>query len=196
MSNAFAAIGCDARLVSGPADLSAAGAIVLPGVGAFAQGMERLERSGLAAAIREEVGERGKPLLGICLGMQLLASYGLEHGRREGLGLIPGRVERVLDPAVDKDLPVPHVGWNDVRAVGSPGIYRHLDGPVAAFYFVHSYVLVPDDPCVISGVCEYGREFAASVQSGPITATQFHPEKSHRDGIGVLRSWAEGIAAC
>lgn len=186
VANAFAAIGCQALVSGHPEDLSRAKRIVLPGVGAFGDGMQNLSTANWIEALEEEVKRKGKPFLGLCLGMQLMGTTGTEHGSHPGLNWVPGNIERILpnDPA----LRVPHIGWNDVRLVKKNGLYAGL-GDSETFYFVHSYVFHPEDPSVISGVCSYGVEFAASVEIGNICATQFHPEKSQRAGLSVLKNF-------
>ena len=187
--NAFHALGEAAQATSDPARLREADAIVLPGVGAFGDGMRQLRQAGFVEALDDSVVRQGKPFLGICLGMQLLATTGLEHGRHAGLGWIPGRVERLPVPPQEPSLRIPHVGWNDVRVLTREGLYEGA-GESPVFYFVHSYALQPEDPSVVSGVCAYGVEFAASLARGNIWATQFHPEKSHLAGLSLLRNFA------
>jgi glutamine amidotransferase len=127
------------------------------------------------------VREVGKPFIGLCLGMQLLATSGTEHGVRPGLGWIGGTVDRLPENGVR----IPHVGWNDVKLVRRDGLYADLP-ETGVFYFVHSYVLQPEDPSIVTGVCDYGAEFCASVETGNIFATQYHPEKSQKAGLSVL----------
>lgn len=185
VANAFAALGGEPEVVTRPEQLADAERIVLPGVGAFADGMRNLREGGWDEALEEEVRRKGKPFLGLCVGMQLLASIGLEHGETEGLGWVPGVCERLGN---GNGLRVPHIGWNDVEFTQPDGLYAGLDG-ADAFYFVHSYVLRPEDDAVVSGVCDYGGPFAASVETGNIRAAQFHPEKSHRAGLHMLRNF-------
>lgn len=192
--NAFEAIGKTALRISDPKTLGTVSAIVLPGVGAFRDGMANLRNSGFIEALDEEVQNRGKPFLGLCLGLQLLAEYGTEHGDHAGLGWISGSCKRLAVPPKDPDLRVPHIGWNDVRFSTGEGIYREL-GESQSFYFVHSYVLHPDDPSIVTGRCDHGENFVASIQSGHIFATQYHPEKSQAAGLKVLSNWCE-LAQC
>lgn len=186
--NAFLAIGCDAVLLHEPAGVGRVTHVVLPGVGAFGDGMRNLRELGWIEALDRAVRDEGRPLLGICLGMQLLATSGTEHGAHEGLNWIEGVVER-LQPA-DPALPIPHIGWNDVRFAKKDGLYAGL-GDSEAFYFVHSYALKPADPSIVSGACSYGVDFAASVEFGNIRATQYHPEKSQKAGLRVLENFAK-----
>lgn len=184
VGNAFQSMGADVVIVSSPAGLDAAHGVVLPGVGAFGDGMRNLHERGFVEALEKDILQRGKPFLGLCLGLQLLGDKGFEHGEHDGLGWIPGKVAR-LEVA---PLRIPHIGWNDVKFVRKDGLFAE-SGDMQAFYFVHSYALVPEDPSVISGVCDYGSEFCAAVQRDNIHATQFHPEKSHKAGLSVLANW-------
>lgn len=165
-----------------PAVIAGAARIVLPGVGAFAQCIGQLrEKSGIEAALNEAVNGRGVPFLGICVGMQLLASEGHEHGVHKGLGWLPGKVER-LTPS-DPTLKIPHMGWNRVDAVNG------ADVPSGDAYFVHSFAFTPDDPADVQAVTDHGGRFAAIVKRGHITGVQFHPEKSQAYGLAFLSNW-------
>ena len=165
-----------------PAVIACAARIVLPGVGAFAQCIGQLrEKTGIEAALNEAVNGRGVPFLGICVGMQLLASEGHEHGVHKGLGWLPGVVERLTltDPA----LKIPHMGWNRVDAMNG------ADVPSGDAYFVHSYAFTPDDAADVQAVSDHGGRFAAIVKRGHITGVQFHPEKSQAYGLAFLSNW-------
>lgn len=165
-----------------PAVIAGAARIVLPGVGAFAQCIGQLrEKSGIEAALNEAVNGRGVPFLGICVGMQLLASEGHEHGVHKGLGWLPGVVER-LTPS-DPALKIPHMGWNRVEAVNG------ADVPSGDAYFVHSYAFTPEDAADVQAVSDHGGRFAAIVKRGHITGVQFHPEKSQAYGLAFLSNW-------
>ncbi len=158
--------------------------IILPGVGAFGTCISQLRASGLIPALEKAVLVERKPLLGICVGMQLLADRGLEDGVHDGLGWISGEV-RALQP---EGLRIPHVGWNDVQASGLPGPLSWLQGE-QAFYFTHSYQFVPAAASVIAAVCDYGGPVVAAVQRANIFATQFHPEKSQQMGLRILEEF-------
>lgn len=186
--NAFHVLGCIARCTKVPQDIAAADRIVLPGVGAFSQGMKNLKAGGWVEALYEEVMNKKKPFLGICLGMQLLATKGTEHEICDGLGWVKGEVVRMNSE--DTHCRIPHIGWNDVLFLNKGGLYLGLSSP-QAFYFVHSYVFVPEKRDVVSGVCNYGSEFVASIETHNIFATQFHPEKSHKVGLGLLKRFLE-----
>jgi imidazole glycerol phosphate synthase glutamine amidotransferase subunit len=188
VAKAFEALGHTVRVSAGPADVAAAERLVLPGVGAFADGMRQLRERGLLEPLRERVLGRRAPFLGICLGMQLLATRGREGGVHEGLGWIPGECVAVTpdDPA----LKVPHIGWNDVTPTGGSWLLRDVDG-AAAFYFLHGYHLVPADASVVRATVEYGGVLVASVERDNVYATQFHPEKSQQAGLAVLRRFMQ-----
>ena len=185
VANAFEALGCAAHVISDPDELPSAERVVLPGVGAFADGMANLKAAGWIPLL-EEARDRGRPFLGLCLGMQLLATAGTEHGVHAGLNWIAGTVERFQSK--DTSIRIPHIGWNDVRFIKREGLYAGM-GDMGTFYFVHSYILRPDDAAVISGNTNYGIDFAASVERGNIFATQFHPEKSQKAGLAVLKNF-------
>ncbi|MBI2524603.1 MAG: imidazole glycerol phosphate synthase subunit HisH [Candidatus Rokubacteria bacterium] len=184
--NALEAAGAEVCVTSRSEDLQRAERIVLPGVGAFAQGMRNLEASGLVEALRTEVLDRGKPFLGICLGLQLLAREGRENGSRAGLGWLGGIVERLR--VEGKGLKVPHVGWNEIEIVMDSPLFAGLGG-APSFYFVHSYHMVCDGDDTVAGTCDYGGPFTALVLKGNILGTQFHPEKSQTNGQRLLRNF-------
>lgn len=171
-----------------PEALSRAQGIVLPGVGAFRDSAANLKASGMQETLMRRVAE-GVPLLGICLGMQLLVTLGLEDGEWQGLGLVPGVCDRL--PAGVK---VPHIGWNTVDyPVPSPLFEGIPEG--SAFYFVHSYRVVPEDLSAVIGSTTYGVPFSAAVQSGNVFGVQFHPEKSSGAGLALLRNFARVVEA-
>lgn len=182
VANALARLGCAATVSDRPAMLHEAEAIVLPGVGGFGEAMRALSRNGLAEALRKEVLERGATFLGICLGMQLLARRSFEHGEHEGLGWIEATVEYV--PPGRR---VPHVGWTPVRADPSDPLFADI-APSASFYFDHSLHVVPAE-AVRTASFAYGTELVASLAKGNVFATQFHPEKSERTGLRLLRNF-------
>jgi glutamine amidotransferase len=186
VKNALDHLGFESMQARGPADLERAGKLILPGVGAFPDAMRSLTEKGLAEAIKKEAAR--KPLLGICLGAQLLFEKGFEFGETDGLGLIPGYVDAIVAP----DLKIPHMGWNDVRvAHPSPLTAGVNDGDMV--YFVHSYKAVTDETH-ISLAAEYGQLIPALVRGGAdgqVYGAQFHPEKSGAVGLGILRNFAE-----
>jgi glutamine amidotransferase len=172
------------RVTSDPAVAASAERIVLPGVGAFADCMAGLKSlPGMVEALREAVLKRGVPFLGICVGMQLLASVGREFGDHDGLGWIPGEVVRMTpsDPA----LKIPHMGWNELAFARPHPLFEGLE-PGAHAYFVHSYVIRPADPGHVLSTTDYGGPFAAAVGRDNIAGLQFHPEKSQNAGLTIL----------
>jgi glutamine amidotransferase len=183
--NALDAIDAPARVVEQPSEIRNAAGVILPGVGAFGDGIRSLDERGFHEEIQIYV-DSGRPLFGICLGMQLLASESSEYGDHAGLGLIPGVVRRI---EAGPGLRVPHVGWNvlDVRRE-SPLFADLSDEP--SFYFVHSYHLVPEDDTVVTATTEYGTPLTACVQRDNVYGAQFHPEKSQADGLKMLRNFA------
>lgn len=181
-------VGCQAEITSAPERVLAARGVVLPGVGAFPRAMEALEKQGLAEALRQVVA-RGTPLLGICLGLQLLFEGSEEGGWHVGLGFVPGVVRR-LPPG----LKVPHMGWNQVTwAQASPLTKGIPDG--SSFYFVHSYYVEPEQAADILGWTEYGINFTSAVAHKSICGLQFHPEKSSRLGLKVLQNFGDLLHA-
>jgi glutamine amidotransferase len=184
---AFEAVGVEARIVSQAAEIDSADRIVVPGVGAFKDAIATLRRGGLADAILRHI-QRGRPFLGICLGLQLLFDVGYEDGEHRGLGVIKGKCVRF---DVDKTLgmKVPHIGWNQLLVRRRPPLLaRFPDG--AGVYFVHSYHVVPEDSSVVATETDYGRPFVSSVWRDNVMATQFHPEKSQKVGLGILADFA------
>jgi glutamine amidotransferase len=186
--------GLDARVSCDPGEVRAADGVVLPGVGAFADAVESLEKTGLGQAVRGSI-EAGRPYLGICLGLQLLFDESDEHGLNPGFGLLSGRVEHF--PERDQSgspLRVPHIGWNEVRFQGTHPMLERLPR-AEPFYFVHSYRAVPADASVVVGHTEYGGDFAAAVAVGNLFAVQFHPEKSQSAGKRLLDAFAGWVSA-
>jgi len=184
-------IGVASRISPHAEDLVAADGLILPGVGAFGDAMENLHAAGLVGPIRESAAQ-GKPLLGICLGLQLLFEESEEMGLHRGLGILPGRVVRF-----HKGLKVPHIGWNQLRLsksrVGCPLLAGVSDGSYA--YFVHSYYVVPQDPACVLATTDYGLDFASVVGVGSVYGVQPHPEKSQEVGLRLLRNFVETIGS-
>jgi glutamine amidotransferase len=176
-----------ALIVDRPEPLREAAAVILPGVGAFGRGMKNLSSRGFVRALREDVVDREVPLLGLCLGMQLLATRSDEHGDNAGLGFVEGDVVR-LEPA--PGLPVPHVGWNNVDQRRPSGLLAGVPSGTD-FYFVHSYHFVPEHDEDVVATTDYGLPVVAVVERGPIWGVQFHPEKSQRPGLALLRAFLE-----
>ena len=181
VEKAFAHVGADGVLTSDPAAIRSASHIVVPGVGAFPRAMRNLDELGLVELLRERA-RAGVPVLGICLGMQLLFERSAEHEGSEGLGLLPGSVE-YLDTRGRR---LPHIGWNLV----TPQRPARLIREPAAFYHVHSLACRPSVDEDVAGTAEYGDVFASIVERENVFGVQFHPEKSSRDGLALLRSFA------
>jgi glutamine amidotransferase len=161
--------------------------IFLPGVGSFRQGMENLNKLGLVEILNEHVVVRKKPFFGICLGMQLIAQVGTEHGETTGLGWINGRVSKI----VEQKLRVPHLGWNNILSNDNSLLYEFHDRD---FYFIHSYHFEVSDHKNIAAYVNYGSDYVAAVNQENIFATQFHPEKSQDEGIKLVRKFIETYA--
>jgi glutamine amidotransferase len=179
-------VGFEGRVSHDAADIEKATHLILPGVGAFGDGMANLEARQLIAPLHRAVIEERKPILGICLGAQLLARDSEEFGMHQGLGWIPASVRRIApsDPA----LRVPHVGWNGLQQCRPLPLFA--DVPEGAlFYFVHSYHIVCDDPATIAAECTYGSAMTAVIQHDNVYGTQFHPEKSQLHGLTLLRNF-------
>jgi glutamine amidotransferase len=193
VEKALLRLGAEAAVIDDPHGLRDAAGIILPGVGAFADGIAKLQTHGFIEPLRREI-ERGKPTLGICLGLHFLFSESEEFGLHKGLDLIPGRVVRFRDDAPDPRTPgprlkVPHMGWNQVRIERPAPILVDLpDDPY--FYFVHSYYVEPADADVIAGTTVYGSRFTSVIWRDNLFATQFHPEKSQGVGLTLLRNFA------
>ena len=188
VAKAFAHVGSSLLQTSDPDELRAADGLVVPGVGAFPEAMRRLNALGLAETVRE-CAVAGVPVIGLCLGMQLLFERSVEHEGSDGLGLLAGPVVR-LDP---QGLKLPHIGWNSVRWERASALCEGLPDP-AAFYHVHTFVAQPEDPSIVIGRGEYGSPFVSFVAAGNVFGAQCHPEKSSTHGLALLRNFV-GICA-
>jgi glutamine amidotransferase len=184
-------IGGSADIVTEPAELAHAEAVVLPGVGHFDYGMQLLHEGGWIAPLNDAALKRRVPFLGICLGMQLMCR-GSEEGERPGLGWIAADVKRI-DTGRNPQLKIPHIGWTDTRAERPDDILPH-DDPSLRYYYVHSYRAVCDDPADVLCSADHGTRFTSGFVNGNLRGVQFHPEKSHKFGMALFRAWL-GIAA-
>ena len=185
VEKAFEHVGVEPLLTSDPARIRDADGVVLPGVGAFPKAMERIRELGLDEAIRERA-EAGVPVLGICLGLQLLFESSTELGGATGLGLVPGTVEKLAAPG----LKLPQIGWNEVAWRRESGLNEGLPARTA-MYHVHTYAPRPRDSEDVLGTATYGEEFVTAVERGSVAGVQFHPEKSGPQGLRLLASFAK-----
>jgi len=190
VAKAFETLGFAARVSADPADIASTDKLVLPGVGAFRDCIHNLRAGGFVEPLREHVAA-GKPLLGICVGMQMLFEQSEEFGVHQGLGLIPGRVVRFPAGMVEGEeaLKVPHMGWNNLQIRKPAPIFNGVaDGSFV--YFVHSYYCAAENPADVAASCRYGEvEFCAAVWHDNILATQFHPEKSQAVGLQIFKNF-------
>ena len=179
-------IGCDCMITNNKQELLSANGAILPGVGSFGDAMDCMNRSGAADGVLSFV-KTGKPLLGICLGLQLLFDSSEESPNARGLGLLKGSIRKI--PDADGTLKIPHMGWNSLELCRRDGIFQGLpDNPYV--YFVHSYYLTAEDESIVSAKTQYGTSIDAAVAFENIYATQFHPEKSGKLGLQILRNFA------
>lgn len=160
--------------------------LILPGVGSFKSGMKGLEKNDLIEILSDEVLIKKKPILGVCLGMQLFLTEGSEDGVHKGLNWIEGNVTKINNKS--NKLKIPHMGWNEVNYTKKNKLFSGVTNR-SSFYFVHSYHVVPNDQTIISGSCFYGEDLVASIEKDNIFATQFHPEKSHNVGSLLLKNF-------
>ncbi|MBQ4239112.1 MAG: imidazole glycerol phosphate synthase subunit HisH [Ruminococcus sp.] len=187
LRSSFAAIGEEAVVTSDAAVISRADRLILPGVGAFEDAAKKLSDSGMAEVVKREA-QSGKPIMGICLGMQLLFEKSYEYGEHEGLGLIGGSVRPIAD-VIDKDLKIPHIGWNRLIVKKQSPLFKYLsDGDCV--YFVHSYYAT-DCEDAVTATAEYSAELTASVEKDNVYGCQFHPEKSGDVGLKILKAFCE-----
>jgi len=192
ISNAFSLLQEEVKITDDPKIIANADGIILPGVGAFVDGMNNLKRKRLIPILKEQVLEKKKPYLGICLGLEFLAEKSYEGGTHEGLGWIKGTVTRILP--TDSSLKVPHIGWNDTLIIKDDDLLKELEDPV--FYYLHSYYLKTDDleKNIITSICDYGGvKITATIHKDNIFATQFHPEKSQETGLKLLKNFIQSM---
>jgi imidazole glycerol-phosphate synthase subunit HisH len=187
--NMFHRLNIEAKTATTATELSGARKVILPGVGAFDNAMERLNQSGMRDALDDLALRKRVPILGVCVGLQMLGA-GSDEGQLPGLGWIRGRVKALESRTSADKLPVPHMGWNDVRPVGTTRLFDHLESG-ARFYFLHSYYFVCERDEDQIAVSSYGGDFACAAGTGNIFGVQFHPEKSHHYGARLLQNFAE-----
>jgi glutamine amidotransferase len=187
VQKAFEQVGDPADIIASPDQVTHYDRIVLPGVGAFKDAIATLRGKGFVDPIKAHV-DRGRPFLGICLGLQMLFDVGYEDGEHAGMGILPGKCVR-FDVDQSMNLKVPHMGWNQLTYVNPSPLYKDLaDG--SNVYFVHGYHVTDVDPGVIATTTDYGRPFVSSIRRDNVMATQFHPEKSQRVGLQILHNFA------
>jgi len=188
-ANIYSRLNIPAEIAETPEAILSADRIILPGVGAFDWAMKRLDASGLRPALEEAVVEQGRPVLGICVGMQMMARRS-DEGILPGLGWIDGEVKRFDEAAFTQQTHLPHMGWNDVTPRSGNGLFRDLSQG-ARFYFLHSYYFTPRNPDHVLAETDYNGRYASAVQTENVLGVQFHPEKSHAWGIQLLKNFAE-----
>ncbi len=188
--NALHFLGYEAEIISDPEALKSADVVVFPGVGAFGEGMLELEKRSLIEPIKEHI-SKGKPFLGLCLGLHLLFDKSYEHGEHKGLGILQGEVLKFPDPS-ETGLKVPQMGWNTIKIFKQHDIFK--DFPSDSYvYFVHSYYVQPEDENIVAGKTDYGVEYCSMVIKDNIFAMQFHPEKSQKLGLKLLENFLNNI---
>lgn len=185
----FKRLGVQAVRAQSAVDLDGASKLILPGVGAFDHAMQLLEQSGMRPALEALVRNDKVPVLGICVGMQILALTS-EEGKLPGLGWVRGRVRSFRSEKRSASLPLPHMGWNDVQPKSGSPIFAGLEAD-ARFYFLHSYFFECDDSAHVAATASYGLDFGCAVSAGNVHGVQFHPEKSHHFGAQLLKNFAE-----
>jgi glutamine amidotransferase len=190
VKNMIKKIGEDCLISSKQVDISNATKLLLPGVGSFDNAMKNLEELGLIEIIRNKVRKDKTPILGICLGMQLLTNKS-EEGSLKGLGFIDAEVKKFNFKGMDTNLPIPHIGWNKTKLQKESLLYKDNDNKNRRFYFVHSYAVVCNNRSDILTTTEYGYDFVSSFEKENIIGCQFHPEKSHTYGMKLLKSFVE-----
>jgi glutamine amidotransferase len=185
--NMMKRLGAEAKIVATPDDIMRSDKLILPGVGSFDHGMRNLEERGLRSAMEECVIREGKPILGICLGMQLMTASS-EEGELPGLGWVDAVTRKFRFD--DKNMKVPHMGWNSVNVRCTDGLFKGID-PEPRFYFVHSYYVECGRQAEVLATTRYGIDFVSSFQRNNVMGVQFHPEKSHRFGMKLLKRFVE-----
>jgi len=189
---AFKYIGAEVEVTADPGVVMRADSLVLPGVGAFSHCMRGLDSVGMTEATRKFI-ESGRPFLGICVGLQMLFESSEEMGSEPGLGILSGRVVRFRFDEANRNLKVPHIGWNTLSYRSDAPLFKGIEQGDRA-YFVHSYYPAPDDPAVSVATSDYGEPFCCAVQRDNVHATQFHPEKSGAIGLQILRNFVSMAA--
>ncbi len=189
IANIYKRLNIPARIAASAEEMDEAQKIILPGVGAFDWAMAHLDQSGMRGRLDDLVLGKGRPVLGICVGMQMMAKRS-DEGVLEGLGWIDAEVKKFDKASFTHKTHLPHMGWNDVTPRENGGLFRGLESG-ARFYFLHSYYFAPSQEGIVLAITDYNGPFASSVRSGNVFGVQFHPEKSHQWGIQLLKNFAE-----
>lgn len=187
-ANIYKRLNISVQIAQTPEELAGAQKIVLPGVGAFDWAMSRLEESGMRTCLDDLVLNRKRPVLGICVGMQMMARRS-DEGELTGLGWIDAEVKRFDESGFSQKTQLPHMGWNDVSPLETKSLFNNIDSP--RFYFLHSYYFAPSNPADVLATTDYNGSFTSAVQVGHVFGVQFHPEKSHHWGVQLLKNFAE-----
>ena len=189
--HAFQVIGVEAKIASSADPIINSSRLILPGVGSFDHVLEMLRCSGMEEPLHRAVFEQGKPILGVCSGMQIMGFHS-EEGKGNGLGWIPGHVSQLPKENIEKGFAIPHIGWNEVSEIGGSNSAKLFKGiEIGSFYFLHSYFYNPENPQYAIGWTEYGMRFCSAINKDNIFGVQFHPEKSHSWGMQLLKNFAE-----
>ena len=188
-ANVYKRMNIPVRMATTATELAGAERIILPGVGSFDHAMELLEASGMRETLDDLVVAKKVPVLGVCVGMQILGT-GSDEGVREGLGWVPGRVRHFSHVQGNNPLPLPHMGWNDVHPRSGQPLFKGLETD-ARFYFLHTYYFECDDSDHVAATASYGPEFGCAVRKANVFGAQFHPEKSHQYGADLLKNFSE-----
>lgn len=187
-ANIYKRLNISCQIAKNADELAGAERIILPGVGAFDWAMSRLEESGMRACLDDLVLNGKRPVLGICVGMQMMARRS-DEGKLPGLGWLDAEVKRFDESTFSQQTKLPHMGWNDVQPAAQDSLFRGIDAP--RYYFLHAYYFAPNNPADVLAVTDYNGSFASAVRVGNVFGVQFHPEKSHQWGIQLLQNFAE-----
>ena len=187
-TNIYRRLNISVKLAQTPQDLVDCDKLILPGVGAFDWAMQKLIQSGLRDQLDDLVLNQNRPILGVCVGLQMMARRS-DEGELEGLGWLDAEVRRFDDSQFQSSTHLPHMGWNDVRPVSAGGLFTLIDA--AQFYFLHSYYFLANNPAQVLATTDYGGSFTSAAQRENICGVQFHPEKSHQSGVQLLKNFAE-----
>ena len=187
-ANIYKNLNVQCKFINNPCDIEKVEKIILPGVGSFDNAIKKLKQSNLLEAINNKVKKEKMPVLGVCVGMQIMANYS-EEGLLEGLGWIPGIVKKFKESSFSAKPYTPHMGWNKIEKLNNPILFNEIENP--KFYFLHSYYLEPEEGSIITSTTNYGLDFCSSINFENIYATQFHPEKSHNFGVKMLENFSK-----